>query len=476
MRAVFQTGVVSACGTALGERAWCLAPVGGKPLIEYWLEWAAELHVEEVRVVLGDGADEVEAYCGDGSRWGLNIQYGFLKTIEDPDSYLRRAPDLWRDGLLYLCGPVFPHRLSQPPWPAPAGGGAYRLVAGARTACLLALPGTDVLSMLDAGCGADFRAWSELSLDPFLIRDVAAYFELNMSLVKGEGARYVSPGYLSHDGASIGYNVLIPPSVELRPPLTIGNDCRIHPMAVIGPNAVIGNHVIVDQQTELSDCVVLDGVYVGRNLEFRGKIVSGSRVISPDDGAAVEITEPWLLAQLDAPVRIGDVARALAGWAGAVVLMMVQGIPFALMYPAVRFFGIGGYHPSERLGPGGKPVRIPVWTVWKFQSRLGRAFTGLGLDLFPLIARAAFGRLWLCGQAPLHAERDASLRQRLSRYFPAALGYHTRRAARGDETVDPMECLYYERYRSLAEDGRILFQTLAGRFFDALAGDSAGLR
>lgn len=37
MKAVFHTGLHVAWGDALGDRPWCLAPVGGKPLIEYWL-------------------------------------------------------------------------------------------------------------------------------------------------------------------------------------------------------------------------------------------------------------------------------------------------------------------------------------------------------------------------------------------------------------------------------------------------------
>ncbi|MEI8205474.1 MAG: hypothetical protein WCG03_01195, partial [Kiritimatiellales bacterium] len=75
MKAVFHTGVHSALSDLPGDSPWCLAPLGGKPLLEYWFEWAAQLGANEVRLVLGDGAFEVESYCGDGSRWGLKIDY-----------------------------------------------------------------------------------------------------------------------------------------------------------------------------------------------------------------------------------------------------------------------------------------------------------------------------------------------------------------------------------------------------------------
>jgi hypothetical protein len=369
---------------------------------------------------------------------------------------------------------VFPRRLGLPPAPKPGEGAAYRLREGRQTACLLSGHVPDLEAMLGEGSGITFRPWSEMALGPVVLSDIGAYYALNMSLVGGESARYVPPGYSSRDGASIGYNVLIPPSVELHPPLIIGNDCRIHPMAVVGPNAVIGNHVIVDRQTELAECVVLDGTYLGRNLEIKGKIVSGSRIVSPDDGAVVELSEPWLLASLEPHAQVADLVRAVAGWMGAVILMLAQVVPFALMYPLIRLGGIGGYRVSPRLGRRGRVLRFPVWTTLNSRSRWGRVFVGLSLDLFPALALAVLGRLWLCGHAPLHPERDQALLRRLRRYFPAAIGYHTRSAESGSGAAETAEALYYERYRSPAEDARTVCRALAGRCLDALSGESIG--
>jgi len=473
MKAVFHTGVPAAWGDALGESPWCLATAGGKPLLEYWLELAAELGVNEVRLVLGDGADEIEAFCGDGSRWGLKVDYGFLKNVNDPDAYLRRSPEHWSDGLLYICGPVFPRRLNMPPWPKPAEGVTWQLQNDGKTVCLLSRHQPDIQAFISGAIFAAKGKWADIGLAPVTLRDMQAYYELNMSLVGGESKLYVSQGYSSRDGASIGYNVMIPPSVELRPPLSIGNDYRILPMAVVGPNAVIGDHVIVDRQTELSECVVLDSTYLGRNLEIKGKIVSGSRVISPGDGFVVEFEEPWLLAQLESYSKVNDFVRAIVGWAVAAGLMLVQVIPLLFFYPLISLLGVGRYRLSARMGLGGRLLRIPVWTTLNSQSRLGRIFTGLSLDLFPLIALAVFGRLWLCGHAPLHPTRDQAIRKRLRSYFPAAIDYSTRRSASGDRTVEATDALYYERYRSPLEDLRTVFGTLSGRLFDALSGESA---
>ncbi len=472
MKAVFHTGVHSALSDLPGDSPWCLAPLGGKPLLEYWFEWAAQLGANEVRLVLGDGAFEVESYCGDGSRWGLKIVYGFLKDEADPELYLRRTPGAWDDGLLYTCGPVFPQRLAAGTFPVIKEGQTWLAQDGDKTICLLSTSAQDIRAFLGGTLPAAPGQWFDLGFDPLLVQDVKAYYELNMRLVKGENSRYVPQGYGGRDGTSIGYNVQLPPSVELRPPFTIGNDCRFHSIAVIGPNAVIGNRVIVDSQTELSDSIVLDGTYLGRNLEIKGKIVTGTKIISPADGTIVEITDPWLLARLEAPVRFSDCTRLLAGWLLAVILTLAQALPFALLYPLVFLSGDGLFRSSPRLGRRMRVLRIPHWESLNPSSWKVRLFTGLSLDLFPMLALAACGRLWLCGHTPLHPERDMALHKRLHRYFPAAIVYPARPGTACDPATEMANALYYERYASLREDVRTVLRTLAGRLFDVLSVES----
>jgi acetyltransferase-like isoleucine patch superfamily enzyme len=477
MRAVFQTGVRAEWGEALSDRPWCMAPVGGKPLVEYWLEWAAESGAADVRLVLGDGADEVEAFCRDGSRWGLRITYGFFKAVSTPEAYLRRSPKHWEEGLLYIAAPVFPVRLknrSADPAPlttAQQPGHAWLLQQQTgRPACFCSRDAAVIRAFINDQPPVRTCDWAELGCEPQVLDDLKAYYALNMRLVQGEIARYVPPGFGGGDHAFIGSNVIIPSSVELRPPLIIGNDCRIHPMAVIGPNAVIGNRVIVDRQTALSDSVILDDTYLGRNLDVTGRVVSGARLIVPENGTVVDIPDPWLLAPLQAPVRIGDLCRAATGWFAAVVLTLLLAFPFALFYLLIRLRGAGSFRISQRIGPRMRIQRLPFWTAADEDARLNRAFTGLSLDLFPLIALAACGRLWLCGHAPLHPERDAELRRRLRRYWPAAIGYHSMRLTSGDQPTAAAEALYYERHRTPFEDLRILVRVLTGRLLTRLSG------
>jgi histidinol-phosphate phosphatase family protein len=50
-----------------------LVPVGGKPVLQHQLELAAKAGVREVRIFAGHLADQIHAFVGDGSRFGLKI-------------------------------------------------------------------------------------------------------------------------------------------------------------------------------------------------------------------------------------------------------------------------------------------------------------------------------------------------------------------------------------------------------------------
>ena len=483
MKAVFHTGTPAAWADTLGGRPWCLAPVGGKPLVETWLEWAARLGARDVRIVLGEGADEVEGFCGDGSRWGLRVTYGFLKNMHDPAAYLRRSPTQWAEGLLYIAGPVFPRRLNDP---APEGEPNQRLPATDRawfvpgktaggTNCFLSEDANAINAFIAGRHPPASPDWADLDVEPLVLDNIRAYYDLNLRLVRGEISRYVRPGFGGGDGACIGSNVVVPPSVELRPPLIIGNNCRIHPMAVIGPDVVIGNGVIIDRQTEISGSVIMDDTYLGPRLEIRDRVVAGARLIDPTDGTVVDIADPWLLAPLNAPIRASDFLRAAGGWLTAVALTVVMAPFFFVFHMLLLARGAGAFQLSARLGLRDRVLRLPFWIVRQENSLLHRAFTALSLDLFPLIALAAIGRIWLCGHAPLHPERDAELRKRLRRYYPAAIGYHTLPGAPGDRVSASADAFYYERYRAPLEDARILLRVLTGRLLARVSAEGGGV-
>ncbi len=66
-------------GTRLKERIGDLpkpmVAIGGKPLLEHQMNLAREHGIIDVLLLTGYGAQHIESYFGDGSRWGVRIRY-----------------------------------------------------------------------------------------------------------------------------------------------------------------------------------------------------------------------------------------------------------------------------------------------------------------------------------------------------------------------------------------------------------------
>jgi len=467
VKAVLHTGLIQPWAATLGDIPWPLLPVGNRPFLEYWFEACIDLGIKDVRLVLGEGAEFVEAYAGDGEKWGLALTYSFLKDGQDPDAFLRRNPGQWAAGLFYLRTPVFFHRLSDggPQAVVPSGVFVDRSLDGAVNCLLSDSPDFLKAYIEDPRACREGRPFADLNFRPSLISSVKEYYDLNMSVVGEDASRYLNAGYSLKSDVSIGFNVILPPSVTVTPPVAIGNNCRIGAMTSVGPLAVVGNHAIIDRQADLSECVILDGTYVGRGLEIHGKIVVGSRLIDPESGLVAEINDPLLVAHVRPMVKSGDAIRAVFGWVCAVLIVILQAVPFAVLYPVVKLFRKGRFRRASVHLTGGRvgPLLEFVPCSGRKVTGLGKLFQALNLDLFPGLCKVVTGHLWLCGARPISSPCENSFRAQVKEYFPAVLTYDSD----DREHVEPgghlANTLYYARFRSLLGDSRMMLAVLLNR-------------
>jgi hypothetical protein len=477
MKAVIHTGTPAAWAAALGPTPWVLLPFGNRPLLEYWLEWCVDLGIRNVRLVLDEGADRIEAYAAEGERWGLSIGYSFQRQGQDPSAFLRRAPEEWAgQGLLYVHGPVFPRKtdaiIATQPSTFPLSGSLFQHWDEQGLGCMLCTDQAFLDRFLqDSAAAPDAsRSFEELGREMLSIDSMALFHDLNMRLVSGEMERYLRPGYSPTDKAAIGFNVITPATATLTPPLVIGNHCRISPLTTIGPRAVLGNHVIVDRQTEITDAVILDGTFIGRGMEIRGKIVSGNMVIDPGSGAAVAIPDPWMIGTAQRLPGMGELAHRLFSRTMAALIALTQTVPFALLFGWLLTRG-GVFAVRPVRGRKGGKINLPVFSApSEANGPALRLFTALGLDRYPQFLQAVAGRLWLCGHRPKaeSAEPDTFSSNQIQDAepvpFPAVLSYADLRDGPEDPVVDRVEEHYYSHHRSMLEDLRILFRFMARRF------------
>ncbi len=88
--------------------------IHGKPFLEYNLEMLREQGVERVVLLLGYLAEVVQDYFGDGSRWGLHINYSVTPVEDNTGLRLKRAEHLLDDCFLLLyCDNYWPMRLER---------------------------------------------------------------------------------------------------------------------------------------------------------------------------------------------------------------------------------------------------------------------------------------------------------------------------------------------------------------------------
>lgn len=81
----------------------------GKPFLEYLIEMLKENGIRDIVLLLGYLPEQIINYFGDGSRWGVRVQYSITPASDDTGARLRAAKRLFRDTfLLMYCDNFWP--------------------------------------------------------------------------------------------------------------------------------------------------------------------------------------------------------------------------------------------------------------------------------------------------------------------------------------------------------------------------------
>ena len=85
-----------------------LLQAGGMPLIEYHLRALAASGLSEIVINVSHLGEQIESFCGDGSRWGVNIAYSREDTpLETAGGIQAALPLLGPDPFLVVNGDVW---------------------------------------------------------------------------------------------------------------------------------------------------------------------------------------------------------------------------------------------------------------------------------------------------------------------------------------------------------------------------------
>ena len=403
----------------LTERtAVALLPVAGKPLVFHAIEDLAEAGVKEAVVVVSAFAEEVERALGDGSRWGLRLEFDLSTGDEAPESLAARVGGRFTGPLLAVRGDVLRSpllaavlaRAAERPGEAvvfATVGGEPCGVCLVRDAAAraVALPAVPEQARRPAGVAVeiDGAAWQPVDSLPALHR-------ANVDAVSGRFPGLLVPGREVAVGLVSGRRSRVPLRAVWQGPVFVGDRCSVDAEAeLLGP-VVLSDDVVVDRHATLSNTVVLPHSYVGELVELTNALVANNLLVRVDTGAVTRVTDTFLLADL----RVAPVSTAIGGGLSrlAGLGLFVLSLP---LWPVALLasLAVRPSAPFRRVTFGGNrrvpdvagaTVRGPFAT-FEFATAVPV------LRHLPRLLAVVAGRLALVGVSPLPPDEEAELEE-----------------------------------------------------------------
>lgn len=214
--------------------------IGERPLLAFWLDYAVDEGVKEVVIEAIDRPHMIREYLAQGNYWSIPIKVvpQFSSDHTGQTFLLDRLP-----------------------------GMSEGVEVGARNT----ITGVDLVSC--------YRSMHEYWLEQLENEKVPLY------------RKHVSGGWIAK-------GVTIHPAAVLTPPFWIGEYTDVQDDAIVGPNAVVGGHCVLEPDSEVRESLVCPRTWVGSHVEVKDKIVEGGVVIDLAKGIRVEVGEAYVLSSL----------------------------------------------------------------------------------------------------------------------------------------------------------------------------------
>ncbi|MBS1220389.1 MAG: hypothetical protein H6R23_9 [Proteobacteria bacterium] len=450
-----------------------LLPVVGKPVLEHTLEALVAAGIREAVIAISSFADQVRAVIGDGSRWGMRLDYVLTQGEEDPDTVVERCQNRLPTEILALRGDVlrgaalgeFLQRATEASGPVVHG----RAVNAPISLCLNRANGRGGLEPLrwSGESAVTDSVWPVVELPTGALNrldSLAAYHRANLDAATGRFPGLIIPGREAALGLRVGLRSRVSPRSLRQGIAFVGVHCRIEPSAEFYGEVVIANDVIVDQHAILRDSVVLPETYVGELLEVQNAIVWGNQLIRVDTGAVLPVVETFLLADLREVTLSGTLAEPLNRALGALALAL--SLPLWPLALAAALMG-NANTPLRETRLRGNRLEFD-----EFGARRRRVFVAREwataipvLRYLPRLLAVVSGDLRLVGVEPLTPEQvDDRLEEweQVSDQAPAGLIGPTQLTLPADAPREErlLSDAFYARQRSTARDFRYLLQGL----------------
>lgn len=285
---VFATTRSSGDMPLASDHPLALLPLGHQTLIEHLLARLSEAAVKHVDLVVSDRPQELRALLGDGSRWGLRLQWHLAKDPSHAYGVLDNVA--FRQAQRLVIGHA-DRSLSLEMIKALASGDGWLMDAHAENIPGWSGWGSLQPARLTARCAdLDRRALGlqgpALGLPLRLVQtpDGEALQSARQWLLAQPGG----DGSLSADAVPASWIrkpwgaqsplAVVDAAAVLIGPVLIGPGCIVASGAQVGPQVTLSKDVVVSSGTCIEHSLVLPGSYIGEGLNLAQCIVNGARV------------------------------------------------------------------------------------------------------------------------------------------------------------------------------------------------------
>ncbi|MCU0271273.1 MAG: sugar phosphate nucleotidyltransferase, partial [Acidimicrobiales bacterium] len=300
-----------------------LLPLVNRPMMEHIVELLARHGFDDIVVTVAFMANAIRNYFGDGSDWGVRIQYSTEETPLGTAGSVRNAMEHLDERFLVISGDVLTdidltaivnyhderqamatiglvhvenplefgivitredgtieRFLEKPTW-----GQVFSDTIN--TGIFVLEPG--IFDYIEAGRPVDFSG----EVFPALLADgkplygaiaegywedvgtLEAYLRAHKDVLDSKVHLHVQ-GFEMSDGVFLGEGAELHPDAVVDGPAVIGDNCRIEAGARLGPYTVLGANVRMRGEASLERTVVHDNGYVGESVRLRGTVAGRS--------------------------------------------------------------------------------------------------------------------------------------------------------------------------------------------------------
>jgi len=499
-----------------------MVPVVNKPVMEHIIELLARHAVKEIVANLHYLPHHIERYFGDGRRWGVHITYSLERELLGTAGAVRRMASHFDNTFLVVMGDALTdldlqaivafHRqrgaqatIALHEVEDPTRYGVVQVDETGRILRFQEKPKHEeavsnlvnmgvyifeppILDLIPPGEVYDFghQLFPRLLEEgvPFYgyradcywsdVGSFGEYRRAQSAILGGEVRGIRIPGRQVAEGIWQGRGVGVHPRARLVPPVVIGDNCQVRADAIVGPETVLGSHVIVDEGATVVGSTVLDGTYVGRLVNVQEAVVNRNCLVSVPASASVFVADRFLLGEVGEEALVRGLGRALE-WAGALALFLASLPLWPLAALLARLSGPGpllvlresATSDPQALRETGR-VGWRAVQVRRFRAdpsaRAGRLLHRLGLAGLPGLLHVLRGDLALVGVGPLTPAQAEGLTedwQRQRFLYPAGLIGLWYVSGGGNMSLEEQLILdgYYAVTRTWRDDLRILWQT-----------------